>query len=202
MRIRPERTYTCALCWGIISYIIKTRGATDRFGGTHSGAARTRTRPAPTPPTGQGRSTSPPAGSCGPSECPCPQYPRVCMSACPVLRELISCNNGLRTIREGAQRDCPLGRECAERSPASEKRQVEGQAAQRRPRNCGRPRRRVRPQSASRRRPAVLCFVCVRGRHAALGNNSRQRRAAASCPRNAMLCPMRNFCTHTGGKAK
>ena len=150
---------------GIISYIIKTRGATDRFGGTHSGAARTRTRPAPTPPTGQGRSTSPPAGSCGQSECPCPQYPRfpfVCQ-ACPVLRELISCNNGLRTIREGAQRDCPLGRECAERSPASEKRQVEGQAAQRRPRNCGRPRRRVRPQSASRRRPAVLCFcVCAR----------------------------------------
>jgi hypothetical protein len=81
MTIRPERTYTRAL-GGMIISTIKTRGANDRFGGTHSGAARARTRPTPTPPTGQGRCTSPPAGSCGPSECPCPQCPRfhVCMS--------------------------------------------------------------------------------------------------------------------------
>ena len=165
MRIRPERIYTCALCCGnYFIYHKNTRGnrpfwrytirrrqnsyaasadAADRARPVHVAACRI-------------------LRSIGMSLSSISTLP-VCMSACPVLRELISCNNGLRTIREGAQRDCPLGRECAERSPASEKRQVEGQAAQRRPRNCGRPRRRVRPQSASRRRPAVLCFcVCAR----------------------------------------
>ena len=96
---------------GIISYIIKTRGATDRFGGTQSGAARTRTRPAPTPLTGQGRSTSPPAGSCGPSECPCPQYPRfpfVCQLAQFCANLLVATRS---TNHSGG---------CAERLPARE----------------------------------------------------------------------------------
>jgi hypothetical protein len=45
----------------------------------------------------------------------------------------------------------------------------------------------------------VGCFVlCVCGCHDACGNNSRQRRAVESCPRNAMLCPVRNVCTQRG----
>jgi hypothetical protein len=58
---------------------------------------------------------------------------------------------------------------------------------------------------ASRRRPPVQGSGAVL-RHADRGNNSHQRlhgrhAALSSCPRNEMLCPVRNVCTHThGGK--